>query len=175
MIRIFRKGKKHLAQSLLEYTMVIALVALAIIAMNRYVFRAVWAGIKGWELQVNDSLVAPVAEVPATPPPATVTVSYRYYLILGGQWRCLPSQCPGSCSATVPQALWDSTPSECVGECYHAWQLPAFTVGPGAGLTNIVCYIKLIKYGGTLKAIIVLPYSPTSACSLSTATNRCGW
>jgi len=51
-----RIGKANLSQSILEYTMVIALVALGIIAMNRYVFRATWAGIKTWEDQVNDSL-----------------------------------------------------------------------------------------------------------------------
>lgn len=57
-----RLVKKKLAQSILEYTMIIALVALGIIAMNKYVLRGVWAGIKMWEDQVNDSLVAPVTD-----------------------------------------------------------------------------------------------------------------
>ncbi|MFZ5800505.1 MAG: hypothetical protein ACOY3D_03885, partial [Candidatus Omnitrophota bacterium] len=56
-MRKFVEGRKNsLAQSLIEYTMIIALVAGAIIAMHRYVFRGVFAGIKGWELQINDSI-----------------------------------------------------------------------------------------------------------------------
>jgi hypothetical protein len=76
------RNKPSLAQGLLEYTLVIALAAAAIIMMNRYVFRAVWAGIKGWETQVNDSM----ADRPTIiiPPPSFIDVGLKVTCVTGG-------------------------------------------------------------------------------------------
>jgi hypothetical protein len=48
--------KSRIAQSMLEYILIMLLVAVGILAMRQYVIRGVMGGIKSWEDQVSDGL-----------------------------------------------------------------------------------------------------------------------
>ena len=80
-----RKIGSKQARSLVEYALVVALVATGVLYMSRYVLRGTWAGIKGWESQVNTSLHQPTRFI--EPKLKTIVLKFKVYDVAAEQTK----------------------------------------------------------------------------------------
>jgi len=69
-MKIFQKNKPKIAQSTIEFSVVIVVICAGILLMGPYVIRGINAHMKGWEDAVYDSMsdpLMPVSDLPAIP------------------------------------------------------------------------------------------------------------
>lgn len=174
-------SKKH-AQSIVEYTMIIILVASGIVLTGGYVIRSVNAQFKSWEDSVDDSINDPMTQIPLADlgplPTPSCFCPPTYRDVDCGERDCLPTQM-AKIKECVPQGcdpdfvedsicVDDSRCYECIGtipdnagECdgygeglSGSWDITLVDTCPGGeNHCDVVCGSGFERAGQTCVAI----------------------